>query len=146
MESIVLAFFVPAVAMILDSLFGDPQNLPHPVRYIGQGLDLFEASARRVGLNLRTAGWIAVILFAVGAWSVAEVLISIPYIGILIAFLSRLRRTGYGVSCQGTPARLPTCWTPKDLAGARKALSMLVSRDTSKLDPGGHPSDPGRIP
>ena len=136
MESIVLAFFVPAAAMILDSLFGDPQNLPHPVRYIGQGLDLFEASARRVGLNLRSAGWAAVILFAVGAWSIAEVLISIPYVGILIAFY--LAYAGLALGCLVKDARkVAYLLDSENLAGAREALSMLVSRDTSGLDPAG---------
>ena len=136
MESIVLAFFVPAVAMILDSLLGDPPNLPHPVRYIGQGLELFEASARKVRIGLRTAGWVAVILFSVGAWSIAEALMAIPYVGILIAFY--LAYAGLALGCLVKDARRVVYLLDiDDLVAARESLSMLVSRDTSKLDPAG---------
>lgn len=135
-ESVFLALVVPAVAMILDSLFGDPSDWPHPVRYIGQGLDLFEASVRKVKLNLRTAGWLAVILFAVGSWSIAEILIAIPYVGILIAFY--LAYAGLALGGLVKDARkVALLLDSGDVPGARKALSMLVSRDTSELDPAG---------
>ena len=132
----VYVFFVPAVAMILDSLFGDPQNLPHPVRYIGKGLDLYEASARKVGFNLRAAGWAAVLLFGVGAWSIAEVLTAIPYLGVFIAIY--LSYAGLAMGCLVRDARkVAALLDGDDLPGAREALSMLVSRDTSALDPEG---------
>lgn len=136
MESYVFAFVVPAVAMILDSLFGDPQNLPHPVRLIGQGLDLFEAAVRKVKLDLRVAGWAAVILFAVGTWSVAELLMAIPYLGILIAIY--LAYAGLALGCLVKDARKVTLLLDSgDLPEARRALAMLVSRDTAELDPAG---------
>ncbi len=134
MESYVFAFIIPLVAVILDSLFGDPQSMPHPVRYIGQGLDIFEASARRVKLNMRVAGWTAVLLFSVGAWSIAEYLIAIPYLGVLIALY--LGYAGLALGCLVKDARrVASLLDTGDLPGARQALSMLVSRDTSALDP-----------
>ncbi len=136
MESYVFAFAVPAVAMILDSLFGDPHNLPHPVRFIGQGLDLFETIARKVTLDLRIAGWAAVVLFVVGTWSVAELLMAIPYLGILIAIY--LAYAGLALGCLVKDARkVASLLDSGDLPGARNALAMLVSRDTEELDPAG---------
>lgn len=133
MESLVFAFLVPGVAIILDLLFGDPQSLPHPVRYIGKGLDLFEASARRVGLNLRTAGWIAVVIFVVGTWSIAEFFMAVPYIGVLVAIY--LAYAGLALGCLVRDAkRVASMLDIGDLTGAREALAMLVSRDTSDLD------------
>lgn len=136
MESFVFAFFVPVVAVILDSLFGDPSHLPHPVRYIGTGLDMFESSARKVGIDLRAAGWIAVLIFSIGAWSIAELLMAIPYIGVLIAIY--LGFAGLALGCLVKDARkVASLLDIGDLDGARSALAMLVSRDTSKLDPNG---------
>ncbi|MEF2231887.1 MAG: adenosylcobinamide-phosphate synthase CbiB [Pseudodesulfovibrio sp.] len=132
----VFAFLVPAVALILDSLFGDPQGMPHPVRCIGRGLDLYEASARKVGLNLRAAGWAAVVLFAIGAWSIAGVLTALPYVGAFIAIY--LAYAGLAMGCLVRDARrVAALLDSDDLPGARRALAMLVSRDTSALDPEG---------
>ncbi len=47
MESFIFAFIVPFVAVILDSLFGDPHSLPHPVRFIGQALDVLKVPHER---------------------------------------------------------------------------------------------------
>ncbi|WP_419787945.1 adenosylcobinamide-phosphate synthase CbiB [Pseudodesulfovibrio sp.] len=134
MEQYFYAFIVPAAAMILDSVLGDPQSLPHPVRYIGKGLDLYEASARRVGWNLRAAGWAAVIFFGVGSWCIATVLCAIPYLGVLIAVY--LSYAGLALGCLIKESRrVATLVDSGDLEGARKALAMLVSRETSSLTP-----------
>jgi len=136
MEQYFFAFFVPAAAMILDSLFGDPRNLPHPVCLIGKGLDLYETSARRVGFSLRAAGWAAVVLFGAGAWCLAEVLMAVPYVGFLVAVY--LAYAGLAMGSLVREARqVAALLDSGDLDGARKALSMLVSRETSALDPDG---------
>ncbi len=136
MESLIFAFVVPVAAVILDSLFGDPQSLPHPVRYIGQGLDLFEASARKVKISLRAAGWTAVILFSVGAWSITEFFMAIPYLGVIFAIY--FAYAGLALGCLVRDSRrVASLLDTGDLPAARETLSMLVSRDTSKLDPNG---------
>lgn len=136
MEHLIFAFIVPVAAVILDSLFGDPQSMPHPVRYIGQGLDMFEASARKVKISLRAAGWAAVILFSVGAWSIAEFLMAIPYLGVLVAIY--LGYAGLALGCLVRDSRkVSSLLDTGDLPGARAALAMLVSRDTSQLDSNG---------
>lgn len=136
MEPFVFAYIVPVAAVILDSLFGDPQTLPHPVRYIGKGLDFFEASARKVKIDLKVAGWAAVVLFSAGTWGLAEYLMAIPYIGVLVAIY--LGYAGLALGCLVRDARrVASLLDTGDLPGARKALSMLVSRDTMHLDPVG---------
>jgi cobalamin biosynthesis protein CobD/CbiB len=127
-------FIVPAAALILDTLLGDPKSLPHPVRLVGRVLDLYEASARRVGIGLRAAGWAAVILLPAAAWSAAEFLMAIPYLGALVAVY--LAYAGLALGCLAREAyRVAALLDTGDLAGARRALSMLVSRDTSDLSP-----------
>jgi adenosylcobinamide-phosphate synthase len=136
MEHIVFIFIVPAAAVILDAIFGDPTHLPHPVRLIGKVLDLYEDSARRVGINLRVAGWAAVILFSAAAWGVAAYLMAIPYLGAFIAVY--LGYAGLAMGCLVREARrVASLLDTGDLPGARQALAMLVSRDTSVLDPNG---------
>jgi adenosylcobinamide-phosphate synthase len=136
MEVIVFAFIVPAAAFLLDSVFGDPKKLPHPVRLIGKGLDLFEASARRVGINLRAAGWAAVLVFPAAAWGIAAYLTAIPYLGAFIAIYLGFAGLALGCLVRDT-RRVASLLDTGDLDGARRELSMLVSRDTSALDPNG---------
>lgn len=134
MESLVFAYIVPFTAVILDSLFGDPKGFPHPVHYIGKGLDLYEASARKVGINLRSAGWAAVLLFSAAVWGLAEFFMAIPYLGVIVAVY--LGYAGLALGCLVKDARrVASLLDTGDLPGARTALSYLVSRDTSQLDP-----------
>ncbi|MCJ2163887.1 MULTISPECIES: adenosylcobinamide-phosphate synthase CbiB [unclassified Pseudodesulfovibrio] len=136
MQSTILIFTIPVLAVILDGIFGDPKSLPHPVRLIGKGLDLYEASARRVGLDLRAAGWIAVFLFGAGAWALVALLMHIPYLGVIIGVY--FAYAGLALGCLVREARKVTrLLDTGDLAGARHALSMLVSRDTKGLDANG---------
>ncbi|EGB13722.1 cobalamin biosynthesis protein CobD [Pseudodesulfovibrio mercurii] len=133
MEHPVAVFLVPALALVLDAWFGDPAGWPHPVRLIGSGLDLYEAAARRLGVNLRLAGWLAVPLFAATAWCLVGWLTAIPYLGPLLAVYFAF--AGLALGCLLREARrVAELLDAGDLAGARNALSMLVSRETGGLD------------
>lgn len=136
MESFLPIFLVPVLAVLLDSFIGDPKHWPHPVRLIGRGLDLYESSARRTGFDLRTAGWAAVILFPATAWALVGALASIKYLGFLFAVY--FAYAGLALGCLLREARsVASLLDSGDLQGARSALAMLVSRDTSALDAAG---------
>lgn len=134
MEPIVYAFIVPAAAYLLDAVFGDPKSFPHPVRYIGKALDYYEYSARKVGINLRSAGWAAVLIISASVWGIVEFFMAIPYLGVMVAIY--LGYAGLALGCLIRDARrVASLLDTGDLEGARAALSMLVTRDTSRLDP-----------
>lgn len=136
MEQYVFAFFVPVAAVVLDSYLGDPRSFPHPVRYIGMVLDWYEASARKVGLNLRFAGWFAVLFLAAATWSLSAFLLAIPVLGLLVAIY--LGYAGLALGCLIKESRrVASRLDVGDLEGARSALSGLVSRDTENLDANG---------
>jgi adenosylcobinamide-phosphate synthase len=133
MEHPAAVFLIPALAVVLDRLAGDPANWPHPVRLIGKGLDLFEATVRRTGADLRLAGWTAVLLFAGGAWFIVARLTAIPYLGPLLAVY--FAYAGLALGCLLKDGRrVAELLDSGDLPGARRALSMLVSRETAELD------------
>ncbi|WP_316900476.1 adenosylcobinamide-phosphate synthase CbiB [Pseudodesulfovibrio indicus] len=136
MESIIPVFLVPVLAVLLDSFVGDPKHWPHPVRLIGRLLDLYESSARKTGFNLRTAGWTAVILFPATAWAAVGLLTSIKHVGFLFAVY--FAYAGLALGCLMREARnVASLLDSGDLNGARSALAMLVSRDTSALNAAG---------
>lgn len=133
MEHPLGVFIIPALAVILDAWLGDPAAWPHPVRLIGKGLDLYESAARKIDINLRLAGWLAVLLFAWAAWFIVTKLTAIPYLGPLLAVY--FAYAGLALGCLLRDARkVVERLDAGDLPGARTALSMLVSRETAGLD------------
>jgi adenosylcobinamide-phosphate synthase len=133
MEHSAAVFLIPALAVVLDRLIGDPPNWPHPVRIIGKGLDLFEAAVRRLNFNLRMAGWGGVALFAAASWFIVAQLTVVPYLGPLLAVY--FAYAGLALGCLLKDARrVAALLDSGDLSGARHALSMLVSRETAGLD------------
>jgi len=127
---------MPLLAMALDLAVGDPPGLPHPVRFIGWAADRLETRARALTaspLGLRLAGFAATVLLALAAGGGALGLSLVPVVGPALALylgfaglaLGQLLREGGRVS-----RRIES----GDLAGARAALAMLVSRDTEGLD------------
>ena len=48
--------FVLPAAFILDLLLGDPPSLPHPVRWMGKAIELFEPLFRKIPGSRKFAG------------------------------------------------------------------------------------------
>ena len=137
--SMLLSLTACAVGFILDSLFGDPVWLYHPVRLIGNGISIGERLLRKAfgERHLKTAGgvlWVCICALS----------FLIPF-GILHA-LQRihpvLRFAAETFWCyQILAARSLYTESMKvydrlkehDLTGARKAVSMIVGRDTENL-------------
>jgi adenosylcobinamide-phosphate synthase len=128
-------------AVLLDVFLGDPYWLPHPVRFIGWYIRVFEHWARRVAkapealkaagilLTLSTVilsyGMISVILhLAAGISSILYFIfnIIIMYFCLAAKCLSSEGNKIYNLLMQG------------DIAAARKQTSMIVGRDTEGLD------------
>lgn len=124
---------------IIDLFLGDPYSLPHPVRLIGSMISRLENAVRkRFADNLKFGG--AVLSIIVLTASTA-----IPF-AILFAFYkinSWLGIAAESIMCYYLIA--PKCLRDEsmkvyrainenDIEKARKAVSMIVGRDTDKLD------------
>lgn len=128
-----LDLLLPAIAVLLDLALGDPKGLPHPVRGIGKILDTIEALIRARNWPLRPAGLVAVLVVAGGAAAVAWLSIRVPVLGPL-CFLY-LAWAGLGLGCLLREAQaVARLIDTGELDAARKALALLVTRDTSQLD------------
>lgn len=133
MVQLTAVFLVPATAVLLDRFLGDPAGFPHPVRIIGKGLDLYESIVRRLGVNLRAAGWAAVVLFSGLAWFAVSAFTHISYLGPMLAVY--FAYAGLALGCLMREAKKVTAFLDSgDISEARRALSMLVSRETAELD------------
>lgn len=124
-------------AVLLDWLLGDPRWLPHPVVAIGRLITFLEQQLRRlVQSELIGGGLLLVITVAVTAAIAATLLkgayaIS-PYAGFSVALL--LSWTCMSArSLQQESGLVAAALASGDLTAARKALSLIVGRDTDDL-------------
>ncbi|RUR40975.1 adenosylcobinamide-phosphate synthase CbiB [Vreelandella populi] len=128
-----------ALAIGLDLLIGDPRSLPHPVVFIGRMISFLEkrlnqgapTQRKRRGFLLTTT----VVMSVWGlSWAVLALLAAIhPWLW-LAAELWLLATTLAikGLADAGRAVAAPL--VQGDLPGARRALSMIVGRDTAELD------------
>ena len=122
-------------AVVLDGILGDPIYRWHPVRLMGHTLTGLERVLRRTGLDGYAGGcmlflvlaafWVGVsAVLALGLLDLHPALNGIYQVFVIYSMvaLRDLCRHGLAIDRAG------------DLEGARRAVSMLVGRDTSAMD------------
>ncbi len=134
-----------AIGFAIDFFAGDPEGFPHPVRLMGKAVSLLEKLLRsafpRTPKGERTAGalmWIAV----------ASLSLLIP--ALILALLRRLSPwlalAAESLMCWQILAarslktesmKVASALESNDLEASRKAVSMIVGRDTEALDEAG---------
>ena len=122
----------------LDLLFGDPRSIPHPVKLMGRMISYLEGHLRDREQNERKAGKLLVIIM-LAAWLVIPALIL--FICYKINFM--LGTILEGICCYYLLAarnlmdesmKVYKAISEDDIEGARFSVSMIVGRDTDKLD------------
>ena len=127
-----------AAGVLLDLLFGDPVWLYHPVRLIGNWISWGERQLRKVcGTHLTAAGGVLWVLTAGMAFAIPFGLLALA--GWIHPALRFLLETFWcfqilAAKCLASESRkVYDRLKARDLPGARKAVSMIVGRDTEKL-------------
>lgn len=127
-----------AAGLLLDLLFGDPVWLYHPVRLIGNWISWAERQLRKVcGSHLMAAGGVLWVMTALMAFLIPFALLALA--GWLHPALRFLLETFWcfqilAAKCLASESRkVYDRLKARDLPGARKAVSMIVGRDTEKL-------------
>lgn len=129
------------IGFVLDFFIGDPHALPHPVVGIGKLISLCERLLRRGGNGDLWRGTVTVIavtvpstllpaalLFAVWHIHPAAYLVLDSVMCFQLLAARQLVRES---------RRVQTALETGDVEGARRAVSMIVGRDTDVLDGGG---------
>lgn len=127
-----IVFFLLA-CYLADIILGDPARWPHPVRLQGRFLDYLEIKARHSGLNLKVCGAATLAAGAFLSFFAATLLISIPFLGLLIAIYLGYSCLALGCLIHET-RKAQKLISQGDLEQAREYMSRLVSRDTAHLD------------
>lgn len=138
-----MTLIVPAVTagFLLDALLGDPPRLPHPVRLIGKMILAGERGVRRLFPDTppgkRAGGCVLAVSVILLSWGV-------PFLLLYLAgfFHPLLKLALESVMCYQIFAahdlaaesmRVYRKVMERDLNGARRAVSMIVGRDTAQL-------------
>ena len=127
-----------AAGLLLDLLFGDPVWLYHPVRLIGNWISWAERQLRKVcGSHLMAAGGVLWVMTALMAFLIPFALLALA--GWLHPALRFLLETFWcfqilaARSLSSESRKVYEKLKESDLPGARRAVSMIVGRDTEKL-------------
>ena len=135
-----LAFLL---GFILDMLLGDPYCLPHPVRWIGKGIIALEQRLlkndgdRNEKRELKNGILLVVVVLATTTTVTALIIIGSynihPYFGVMIETLMTYQILA-AKSLKVESMKVYISLKEEGLEGARKAVSMIVGRDTESLD------------
>lgn len=140
-------FVILLLALVLDRLAGDPQwlwrHIPHPVVFFGRLISFGERWGNRPGTTLRTRflhGWlviIALLAFAAGlGWLLARLCNAAGLAGVLgqaviVSFFLAQKSLADHVMV------VHDALENRGIEAGRKAVSMIVGRDTHRLEEGG---------
>lgn len=126
------------LGVLLDRIIGDPHNFPHPIRLIGALIGWLDKKLNNRKSILRGAvTWIIVVLATV---AVSSVIVFGAYrlykvLGIIVeAILTCYILAAKSLSDESMKVYRAMEVAGDDLTDARKALSMIVGRDTENLD------------
>lgn len=131
------AVLILLAALLLDLMLGDPRWLPHPVVMIGRMITSLERWLRLLIRNERVGG-VLLLLITVGiTWGIAVTAEQVVY-GISrsagYAFSAILAWTTIaGRSLHRESGLVAAALAGGDIPEARRALSMIVGRDTEHL-------------
>ena len=127
------------MGFILDTIIGDPYKLPHPIRWIGSFISILEKLCRKIAKS-------NTMLMILGAILVFIVVFVSGGITLLVLKLASFNKYAYlivssvicyymlaGKSLKTESMKVYKAFENNDTEGARKAVSMIVGRDTQSL-------------
>lgn len=124
---------------ILDLIFGDPYNLPHPVRLMGKCISALEDFFRRIMPNsLRTGGtYLALIMITLSGLVPMIILWACYSVNVWLGAIVESVLVYYMLAARCLSDEcMKVCRAAEehDLDKARQAVSMIVGRDVDRLD------------
>ena len=136
MESLFPFLILPA-AFALDLIIGDPHNLPHPVRLMGNAITLAEPWFRRLRLKLFWSGALFAVTLIVLVWAITFALVSTA--GLIDSGLKNIIEIiiiYYSISSKSlNDAAMDVYISLKQNQSneAKQKVSYIVGRDVAKL-------------
>lgn len=140
LQRVILVAILPLIlGAILDLILGDPYSLPHPIRLIGTMISKLDRRLRKGSpKQKRVAGGKMVILVLAVSTLVPFGVLWLAYkinVGLGVLVESVLCYYMLAATClRRESMKVYDRLQADDIEGARKAVSMIVGRDTESLD------------
>ncbi|MGN0600899.1 MAG: adenosylcobinamide-phosphate synthase CbiB [Oscillospiraceae bacterium] len=126
------------IGFIIDIILGDPYSLPHPIRAIGTLISKLEKFVRSRFNNLRKGGvFLAAVVLVISTLAPLLILILCYRINVILGVVIESVMCWQLVAArclQKESMKVCRALEENDTEKARKAVSMIVGRDTEVLD------------
>jgi len=137
MNSISPEYILPA-AFILDLIIGDPDFLPHPIRYMGSAISTLEPRFRKIPAGQTAAGCFFALFLIFFTWCIGFLIVAAsraihPIFGLLIETILLY----YCISVKSLKDAAMNVYVAlrhPDLGKARQKVGLIVGRDVNSLD------------
>ncbi len=132
-----IEYIMPA-AFFLDLILGDPNNLPHPVRWMGKAISFFEPKFRKLPISLKTSGFLFVVFMLILTLLAANLILYIT--GLIHTHIQVLMEIIIIYYCLAIRSLYKSAIDVHnklklgDIKKARQSLSYIVGRDVKNLD------------
>ena len=135
-------YMIPAIPLILgfllDCIIGDPYSMPHPIKLIGRLIAGLEKLVRRRMKNLRAGGTLlALTVISLSTLIPFALLIFCYRINVILGIAVETVLCCYMLAARclrNESMKICKAAGSGDTEAARKAVSMIVGRDTAVLD------------
>lgn len=125
------------VGFLIDLILGDPYRLPHPVRLIGTVISRLEGFVRHRFTNLRRGGiFLAAVVLLLSVVIPAALLILCYKLNIVLGIIIESVLCYYLIAAKCLryeSMKVYRAFCENDTEKARRAVSMIVGRDTASL-------------
>ena len=126
------------LSFLLDCAVGDPYNIPHPIKLIGRLIGTLEKLVRKRMKNLRLGGVILGMTVILLSTAVPLALLLVCYhFSLIVGIVAETVLCCYMLAARCLCREsMKVCRAAEsgDTEAARKAVSMIVGRDTAVLD------------
>lgn len=137
-----IIYIIPLIlGFIIDMFLGDPYNLPHPVRLIGMLISRLECFVRKHFKNLYCGGiFLGITVIMLSTAMPFLILLFCYKLNIIVGIIVESIFCYYLVAAKclhDESMKIYYAIKKNDNEKARKAVSMIVGRDTANLDQNG---------
>ena len=127
--------YVLPMAFFLDLLIGDPQYLPHPIRWMGKAIDTLEPYFRKIPVKLSFSGGLFAIGLVMGTWTLTTLALMIAHgLHPMLKIGLEITLVYYCVSARSlkdAAMAVSRCLQQKKIETARKKVGLIVGRDVA---------------
>jgi len=140
MELLSVWFVIP-LAFILDLILGDPERLPHPIRWMGKAITIIEPGFRKFPDHLFGAGCLFAVFLLCLTWGITFLILKAAgIIDPLLKTIIEIVMIYYCISARSlekSALEVSHALTDDHLTEARQRVGLIVGRDTQKLSSDG---------